>query len=324
MQNLNFRSKYWVFTEHDTSKYLSTFKSWKTREGKTVTATYGIVGRETCPTSGKQHYQGYIEYDEVTSLGALIKALPGTHWEPRFGTAEQASEYCKKEGNWGEFGTMSKPRQGKRNDVDQIRSMALSGIPMSEIVQHANSFQAIRMAEKIREYHDLKRNWKPYVSWFYGPTGTGKTRTAFEEADGNAWISSGSLRWWQGYDGHENVIIDDFRGDHCPLHVLLQILDRYPFNVEFKGGSKSLLARKIWITCPYSPEDVYRNHADDRQEDIRQLLRRIDVVREFKNTANHSDQAWQAEESDAGTPNGVPEGSCPGVSPTGSSDDLTH
>ena len=75
---------------------------------------------------------------------------------------------------------------------------------------------------------------------------------------GKTWCSSGSLKWWQGYDGYENVILDDFRGDFAPLHYMLQVLDRYPFSVEVKGGSRQLLAKRIWITCPYTPEEVYK------------------------------------------------------------------
>lgn len=294
--NLRSRSRYWCITDHDAPKTRDELRKkydcWLTRERNQVHINYAIFGLETAPTTGKKHYQAYIEFDREVSLVAVVKGIPGPHFELRKGTAQQAREYCTKENNWFEIGKISEPESGKRTDIDTIKEMAVIGTPMSEIVKVATSYQAIKYAEKIREYTDKNRRWKPEVSWFYGATGTGKTKTAFEEAEATSaepWVSSGSLRWWQGYDGHENVIIDDFRGDFCPLHTLLNILDRYPFKVEVKGGSRSLLAKRIWITCPYHPEAVYRDRGEGKNEDIKQLLRRIDRIQLFENKPTEYD-----------------------------------
>ena len=63
------------------------------------------------------------------------------------------------------------------------------------------------------------------------------------------------------------------RRDFCKYHQLLKILDRYEYRVETKGGSRQLRARKIAITAPYPPEEMY-----ETREDINQLLRRIDRI----------------------------------------------
>lgn len=149
---------------------------------------------------------------------------------------------------------------------------------MRTVTAMATSFQSIRLAECYLSYNEVKRNWKPTVSWIYGPTGSGKTRMAIDKCGDDYWISGKNLRWWQGYDGHENVIIDDFRGDFCTFHELLRILDRYAYTVEVKGGSRQLLAKNIYITCPYHPKDVYSS-----KEDVGQLLRRIDDIVHLKN-----------------------------------------
>lgn len=87
-----------------------------------------------------------------------------------------------------------------------------------------------------------------------------------------------NLKWWEGYDAHENVIIDDFRKDSIQFSSLLRLLDRYAFRVETKGASRQLLAKNIIITCPESPEELFEH----TREDIKQLLRRIDEIKEFK------------------------------------------
>jgi len=55
-------------------------------------------------------------------------------------------------------------------------------------------------------------------------------------------------------------------------------LDRYPFQVECKGGSRQFLAKNIYITSCYSPEQMFEGRVD---EDLRQLTRRIDIIEEF-------------------------------------------
>ena len=91
--------------------------------------------------------------------------------------------------------------------------------------------------------------------------------------DERVWESGRNLKWWEGYDAHPNVLIDDFRKDFCTFHELLRILDRYPYRIEVKGTSRQLLAKRIIITCPYHPEIIY-----DTREDIGQLLRRITKI----------------------------------------------
>lgn len=259
------QGKYWCFTDFECRE---DYSEWE--------ASYLIYGVEICPTTGKQHHQGYCEFPgnrRLTALGKKFKC----NFERRKGTAEQAIKYCEKDGKWYEFGERpGKKEQGKRTDIEEVKELINNGAGMKDIVDVVSSFQALRFAEKLIEYKETKRNWQPEVFWYWGKTGTGKTKRAYEEAGEDTWISGKNLKWWQGYDGHENVIIDDFRKDFCTFHELLRILDRYPYTVEVKGGSRQLVAKKIWITCPYHPEDVY-----DGREDIDQLLRRITKIEEI-------------------------------------------
>lgn len=264
------QGKFWCFTNYDLNV---NYSEWLGQG-----ASYVCWGIEKCPETGNIHHQGYVEFIKNVSLGktdrSFLKKLHKTiHWEKRKGTCEQAIKYCEKDGDFHEVGDRPNKEQGHRTDLDDVKQMVKEGKPMSEIAELCTSYQGLRMAEKLKEYITVKRNWVPEVFWYYGPTGCGKSKRAFEEAGENAWISGKDLRWWQGYDGHENVIFDDFRGDFCKFHELLRILDRYPYTVEVKGGSRQLVAKKIWITCPLHPTDVYKN-----QEDIEQLLRRITKI----------------------------------------------
>lgn len=257
-------SRNWCFTLNNfTEEEYNAILEWET--------DYIVIGKET-GEEGTPHLQGYVEWKGSKPLGRLKKLNPRIHWETRRGSREEASEYCKKENNFYENGKTTKS-QGKRNDLERVKEMVKAGANTREIWDIAPSFQAMKMAEIGMKLYEQQRMWEMHVYWFWGPTGSGKTRRAFEEAQ-NPWISGKSLKWWDGYDGHKHVIIDDFRADFCTFHELLRILDRYPYRVETKGGTRQLVATHIWITSCHPPEKIYQKS----EEDVQQLLRRITQV----------------------------------------------
>jgi len=91
---------------------------------------------------------------------------------------------------------------------------------------------------------------------YWGSTGTGKSRTAWGEAGFSAYPKNPRTKFWDGYRGQENVVIDEFRGI-IDIALLLIWCDRYPVIVENKGSSTCLQAKKIWITSNLHPRDWY-------------------------------------------------------------------
>ena len=240
--------------------------------------SFGITRRtfgSAFAMTGKKHWQCYGISSSPRTERSMRKEMKPRHIEFCKGTEQQNEVYCSKEGDVIEWGVKPKA-QGARTDLDIVRDQVATGGTMREVITTATSFQQIRVAEKCLEYMETKRAWKPKVYWYWGATGTGKTKRAFEEAGDDAWVSGVDGKWFQGYDAHENVIFDDFRGDFCKFHVLLRLLDRYAFRIEYKGGARQFLAKNIWITCPVHPMEVYGT-----REDVNQLLRRIDIIECF-------------------------------------------
>lgn len=241
---------------------------------------YWIIGQEV-GASGTKHLQIYVEYRNEKSMNVIKKVNSSLHLEKRKGTMEEASNYCKKDGNFIEEGKI-RGMQGSRKDIHLVLDMVNENKSMVEIIDTGVGYQALRYGELIRKYKQRKRTWKPIVYWFWGKSGTGKSMTAFEMSDEKSrWVSLDSIRWWDGYDEQEDVIIDDFRGSDCRLKTLLRTLDRYEYRVEYKGGSTQLLAKRIWITCTKHPRDVYSEERCGAEE-IEQLIRRIDYIQEFE------------------------------------------
>lgn len=256
---------------------------------------YSVYGKEV-GESGTPHLQAYIYFANARTFSSIKKLLPDRcHIEKTKGTPKDASNYCKKgeqsHAEWHEFKELGPhfgqnadvtefgelpEKQGKRTDLDNVRDVIRDTGKMSEVVLVAKSTQSVRMAQEIFKYHEVKRDWKPEVIWLHGPTGTGKSALAYEMLGPDCYTTMDTGKWWEGYDAHENVLIDDMRKDFLKFHQLLKLLDRYAYRIECKGGSRQFLAKKIVITSCYSPTEMF-----DTREDINQLLRRIDEVREI-------------------------------------------
>lgn len=234
---------------------------------------YGICGFEICPTTGTPHLQGACWRDLKMSFNTITSWMPRARVARMKGTCKD-QDYCNKDGHYYVYGTIP-PGQGKRTDIDNVRQIIKDGGGMTEVLENCRSYQACRFAELYIAEHTEKRRWKPTVVWIFGGTGVGKTRYVMDKHP-DAWISGKNLKWWNGYCDQEVTLFDDFRKDFCTFHELLRILDRYPYTVEIKGSSRQLVAKKMYITSCYPPEKVYHT-----REDVKQLIRRIDLIVEM-------------------------------------------
>lgn len=251
-------SKSWTFT-------LNNYSAQDVQRFRDFECSYLVIGFET-GDSGTPHLQGYLLWKRSYRLTQLKKLVPSAHWEIAIVT--DAMNYCMKEN----YEVIDRRTKGKRNDLlEAVTTLKESGLKKMK-VDHPTTYVKFHSGlEKL--WNPTKRTWKPTVTWIWGKTGVGKTKKVFDAEGFDIWVSGKNLRWWQGYEEQEVVLIDDFRADFCTFHELLRILDRYPYTVEVKGGSRQLVAKRMYITSCFPPDKVY-----DTREDIEQLLRRIDEV----------------------------------------------
>ncbi len=245
---------------------------------------YIIYGKET-GNEGTPHLQGFVIFNNAKSFTAVKKSLPQRcHYETCKGTPFSNFEYCSKDGNYTERGERpEKVGQGNRTDMIEIKKAVAQNITLKKLLMNDTivNYQQLKYAEGLTKYYENARNWKTKVTWFYGETGTGKSMKAYDyflekyHID-EIYTAMDTAQWWDGYDGQPAVIIDDMRKDFMKFHVLLRLLDRYPYRIQTKGSTRQFVAKEIIITAPYSPQEMY-----DTREDIQQLLRRIDVIKEF-------------------------------------------
>jgi len=141
-------------------------------------------------------------------------------------------------------------------------------IPANILVRNYNSLRNIHK-DFSRPTETIKQNFL-----FWGKTGTGKTRKAYEEAkdieDIPYWKDPTS-KWWDGYQGQKCVIMDDFDGG-IAISYLLRWMDRYPIDGEIKGGRVPLKYEYFYIT---SNKTVYEWYPKCKSDQNEALIRRF-------------------------------------------------
>lgn len=65
---------------------------------------HAIIGKETCPTSGRQHLQCFFQFNTRVRFNLLQSNLPtGTYIEIAKGSPHANFVYCSKEGDFQEY-----------------------------------------------------------------------------------------------------------------------------------------------------------------------------------------------------------------------------
>nr|WAE42315.1 MAG: replication associated protein [Cressdnaviricota sp.] len=245
---------------------------------------YMIYQQERCPETGKLHFQGYIELTTPMRMCAVKELLNSNnaHLEKRKGSQEDAIKYCSKQeskvkGPW----TLGVPAvQGQRTDLSAFQNLEF--MKMSDWVIENNELAAkypggtklIKACYDQKNYSNKPREIN--VTAIIGTPGSGKTRFIY---DNNSWdniyklnTNTNGTLWFDGYEGQEILLIDDFKG-WIKYTELLTILDRYPYRCQLKGSYTYANWKTVYITSNYEVEKWY---LDDHNKQA--LKRRINNI----------------------------------------------
>jgi len=229
-------------------------KFWNEYEAK---CEYIIRGQETCPKTGKMHWQIYLYLKNARTIKSMLKDLSPRHVEIAKGTPKQNTDYCSKEGIVKTFGKL--PQQGERVDLKKIQTMIEEGCTEVEIakIDFSKWCQYGKRFEAYRQLITKPRNWVTKVFVAYGEPGTGKTRYVHEKHPDVCSISlSGDERepFVLGYKGEKVVLFDEYKPREGHLEWMLRALDRYPMKVNIKGGYIEWAPETVYFTTNDNPE----------------------------------------------------------------------
>jgi len=249
-------AKHWCFTINNPND--------KEKSGDLIIDyDYCILGNEI-GDDGTPHIQGYISMKKKYTLSNMKKIFPRAHLEIKKGTPLQASDYCKKDGDFIECGTLPNPsnfesQKRKRENFSQMINFAkedkfddIEELDPVSFVMHYHAFKRIKQDNPIKKL-DLEHTCG---QWIWGETGIGKSLKARTENEDI--YDKPCNKWWDGYKGEKTILIDDFDKNHKVLgHHLKRWGDGYSFPAEQKGTTVQIRPEKIVVTSNYSIEDIF-------------------------------------------------------------------
>lgn len=295
------RMRAWCFTSYNNDP-----PEWNDQRMK-----YLLYAPETCPDTGRFHFQGYVYYKDKVSIKKSQELLNTGkhHHEPASGDAASNYSYIvgpyEKDGknkpynpNYKEFGSM--PKQGNRKDLDELKEKILKNETTLDSVVCDTPQLFHQYGRTLEKLDDLRMSklWRTEMTeglWIWGPTGVGKSHLALADYHPDThYIVPNDGTWWDNYKQQETVVFNDFRGD-LPYNELLQMVDKWPFFVRRRGRCPlPFISKKVIITSSLHPNDVYRNRV--KQDKINQFNRRFKIHRIYGEDEYISDEEEKDDE----------------------------
>lgn len=268
------QSRNWAITDFELLDWASVFEEYHD------IIRYMCRGRETCPKTGRIHYQGWIQFVNKKRMGGVKKIMgsKSLHLEPCMGSEHQNDKYCKKDGDWWEKGVFK--CQGQRTDMEAIKKAiddeesmkVIADDHFGDYIRYHKGFEAYRalvQKAKAKEFRKVE------VEVLWGRTGTGKTREGMKQAGYK--IEGSEMEWWDGYEGEQTILIDEY-DSQVSLPRLLNILDGYQLRLPIKGGFTYARWTKVIITSNIDPREWHPNAKPFHRE---ALMRRLTKVTEM-------------------------------------------
>jgi hypothetical protein len=118
----------------------------------------------------------------------------------------------------------------------------------------------------------------------FGPTRAGKSTLVYGYAfkHGLRVYSKGRGKWWDGYDGHDIVLVDDFdgKGNDMPITWWLNVMDIFPYRVEVKGGFTMLDNPLFYFTSNIHPDNWwYDAPSGNREAFMARFKNKIEILK---------------------------------------------
>lgn len=222
------------------------------------------------------HTHVYIFCSSAVRFSTMKNKFPEAHLEIAKGTSEQNRDYIQKSGKWEndtkhgtiipgtfeEYGEMPIERPGARNDLADLYDMIKSGASNYEIIEqapehlmHIDRIERARQIIKAEEFKDTFRNLE--VTYIFGPTGMGKTRSVMEKYGySNVYRVTDYTHPFDSYKGEDVILLDEYRGQFKPS-MLLVLLDGYPCELPCRYANKQACYTKVYIISNEPFEKLY-------------------------------------------------------------------
>lgn len=264
---------------------------------------YYCMGDEIAST-GTYHTHIFSYTPSPVRFSTIKNRFPTAHIEKAYGTIQDNRAYIRKEGRWAdtdkaetvvpgtfeEWGEIPPERAEKHPEMFRLVQNIRDGMTTTEIIDDnpAMAFR-VRDIDLLRQTLTAEKyaveNRPLEVSYLYGASGAGKTRSIYETHDPRSVYRVTNYRAtrgisFDGYHGQEVLVFEEFSGQ-MPIEDMLNYLDIYPLSLPARYNDKTACYTKVYITSNSPLESQYWVEQQARPETWRAFLRRIHTVIEY-------------------------------------------
>lgn len=305
-QDRNLQSKFWCFTffpklnndDNDDPLYPETVPILYAHDAlRDLRLRYFCAQAELCPSTGRLHYQGYLEGSGNIRLQRLRRAFPAGQ-SVRFAvrlphsSASCCRTYCSKDDSrapghhFFERGIISKPAQGRRSDIHSYAEAVVNGSSDRDLLEDfpATHLRYNRHARDLRlQLANKGVRAMPEVEIHWGVTGAGKTHHVYASHAAEDIYrvmvprSRGEIPWMDGYQGQPVIFFDEFDG-WAPLVWILQVCDKFPLQAPVKGSSTYLTPTKVYFASNQDPANWWEQAPPPQ---LAAFNRRVTLTKEY-------------------------------------------
>lgn len=254
--------------------------------------------------TGTFHTHVFLYSHSPIRFSTLKNRFPIAHIEKAYGSAKENRDYILKEGKWEldekagtkvegsfyEYGEVPKEKEEKNPRMSKLIEDIREGKQAVEIIDESPEFAfRVRDLEVLREALLSEKfrneNREVFVSYLYGASGTGKTRSIFENHTAKDICRITNYRQgkgisFDGYNGQDVLVFEEFNSQ-IPIEEMLNYLDIYPLSLPARYTDRTACYTKIYITSNLPLWELYRDVQEYRPETWKAFLRRIHRIAEY-------------------------------------------
>lgn len=294
------QSRKWLLTINNPVDKGYTHEFIKSQLSKIKSCVYWCMSDEIGLMGETPHTHVYIACSSAVRFSTLHKKFEGAHFDVAKGTSQENRDYVFKSGKWAntekedtrvegtqeEFGEIPVERQGKRNDLEDLYDMIKQGMTDYEILelcpQYMLNMDKIERCRQVVTEEKYKNEWRTlHVTYIYGETGSGKTRSVMEKYGyDKVYRVTDYEHPFDGYKGQAVLVFEEFRSN-VRIGDMLNYLDGYPVELRCRYANKIACFTEVYIISNVSLRDQYTDIQRLQGETWKAFLRRIHDVEIF-------------------------------------------
>ena len=253
--------------------------------------------------NGTIHVHIYFIFPSPRRFSTMKRKFPSAHIEKAYGSVQDNIDYIKKEGKFAEtakakttvegsyreYGQLPSSLSLELSDMSRVIELLKQGYSVVEIIKEfpkyglrVNALESLRQAFLADKYKSQMRPTE--VTYKFGATGTGKTRSIFQKysPDEICRITSYGKNGvkFDSYKSEDVLVFEEF-ASQIPIEEMLVYLDVYPLMLPARYTDRVACYTKVIITSNLPLFSQYTVEQVQKPETYKAFLRRINYVETY-------------------------------------------